>query len=457
MEGEFRPALKYLSALQDKPDGMLDDSDAVPLRAMADVQLMVGEYEEAEESYRRVQRAMRHDKERVRVESCRNTGWQALSQNRFSAALNCFSRNAGDLAALVTERIEAMVGVAMTHYRLGQQSAAVDTLELAKTMAMELPDPRWGQLLDCVFADFGTHARIRASGHLRDHAFWHSASCLIGSGTSTEAFRGQLVALGQTLKHMPLMKARVAYLPELLSLCDGRRSAYELAYDHANWARVQQFSDYYRAVKLEIALTVLAPGFVDLAEKAMDTTHDRCGNPSTQRWNIDQLYCMSKIRQQQGKVSEALELYCRYALSAIQCLRTETNVIKPLKPEMRSDASSPTDDVGARLPAKYRRAYRYMTENIDRSSLSIRDVAVHIGVTERALQLVFKEHLGLSPSEVIRRLRMEGIREELLDNANPSGGILETATRWGVTSRSTLISSYRKHFSETPSQTLQRI
>jgi AraC-like DNA-binding protein len=209
-------------------------------------------------------------------------------------------------------------------------------------------------------------------------------------------------------------------------------------------------------VKLEIAMATLAAGFVDLAAKAADVSHDQVKGAMPSRWNIDHLYCLAKIHQLQGSVKEAHSFYHRYALDAIQCLRTETNVIKPLRGETRSDAVAPTDDVGARLPAKYRRAYRYIISNIERSTLSIQEVASHVGVTGRALQLVFKEHLGLSPSEVIRRIRMEGIREELLGNASFSEGILQTAVRWGVNNRSTLISSYRKQFSETPSETLQR-
>ncbi|NIF99764.1 hypothetical protein F3J18_31625, partial [Burkholderia sp. Ax-1720] len=41
------------------------------------------------------------------------------------------------------------------------------------------------------------------------------------------------------------------------------------------------------------------------------------------------------------------------------------------------------DDVSARLPAKYRRAYRYVLDNLDRADLSVREIATQIGVTER--------------------------------------------------------------------------
>jgi transcriptional regulator GlxA family with amidase domain len=114
------------------------------------------------------------------------------------------------------------------------------------------------------------------------------------------------------------------------------------------------------------------------------------------------------------------------------------------------------DDVSARLPAKYRRAYRYLMDNLDQKDLSVREVASHVGVTERAIQAAFKNHLGLSPSELIRRQRMERIRDDLLDDDAPVAGMLEVAKKWGVQHRSTLINGYRRVFHEAPSQTLGR-
>jgi transcriptional regulator GlxA family with amidase domain len=115
------------------------------------------------------------------------------------------------------------------------------------------------------------------------------------------------------------------------------------------------------------------------------------------------------------------------------------------------------DDIGARLPARYRRAYRYLVDNLDRKDLSIREIAGEIGVTERALQSAFKSSLGSTPSEIVRRLRMERIRAELQTSEGAhENGILATANKWGVSNRSTLVNSYRREFNEAPSDTLNR-
>ena len=77
-------------------------------------------------------------------------------------------------------------------------------------------------------------------------------------------------------------------------------------------------------------------------------------------------------------------------------------------------------------------------------------------MTERALQTAFKNFLGLSPTELIRRQRMERIRAELEDPFTSERNILGAANKWGVQNRSTLVSSYRKQFNEAPSETLER-
>ena len=109
-----------------------------------------------------------------------------------------------------------------------------------------------------------------------------------------------------------------------------------------------------------------------------------------------------------------------------------------------------------RLPAKYRRAYRYIVTHLSERNLCIREVAAEIGVTERALQSVFRSHLGISPTELIRRCRMERIRADLLNPTSKMSSIFEAAQKWGIFNRSTLASAYREYFKETPNETLMR-
>jgi AraC-like DNA-binding protein len=161
--------------------------------------------------------------------------------------------------------------------------------------------------------------------------------------------------------------------------------------------------------------------------------------------------------QQQMRTQEFAQFYGRYALASIQHVRADMSMPAAAADHMQASRTAQrSDDVSARLPAKYRRAYRYLMDNLDQKDLSVREVASHVGVTERAMQAAFKNHLGLSPSELIRRQRMERIRDDLLDDGAPATRVLDVANKWGVRHRSTLINGYRRVFQEAPSETMGR-
>jgi len=166
---------------------------------------------------------------------------------------------------------------------------------------------------------------------------------------------------------------------------------------------------------------------------------------------------MAKVCALGGRFDESMRHYQRYALESMQCVRTESSGQEPAaRPGASASPSAVKDDIEMRLPAKYRRAYRYLLEHLDCAELSVREIADDLGVTERALQGTFKSHLGMTPGEVMQRCRVERIRTDLLRTDAPGTSVIETAARWGIRNRSTLVTSYRKYFSETPTETLAR-
>ncbi len=95
-----------------------------------------------------------------------------------------------------------------------------------------------------------------------------------------------------------------------------------------------------------------------------------------------------------------------------------------------------------------------MIEHLDNRDLSVREVAAHVDVTERALQMAFRSHLGITPAELIRRKRLEHIRRELRETPERHN-VLGVAQRWGLTNQSTLTQNYREIFQETPTGMLR--
>jgi AraC-like DNA-binding protein len=423
------------------------------LQIHGDIELVLGRYEEAEDIYRRAQKAIRHSRDTLRIVSCRNTGWQAFFRNRFGVALICFKRTAEDKAITPNQRLDAMIGVTLVLFHLGCIQAAYDRLVELTAQARANADARWAYLVDALRRDLLAQHKIHCAEHLADHIYWRS----VEFDPALAQHDTQMPAAGGAF--MPLLAQRLDYLRELAAFADGDNKAAEALRQYASHYRKIGLTEYHRSLCLEIALAGVASRATAVAQAMLEVSGAAAAQGAQHtRWYLDYLYCRAKIMQQQMHVQEFAQLYSRYAFASIQHVRAD-NVSMPT---MASDRASPSatrqrsDDVSARLPAKYRRAYRYLMDNLDQKDLSVREVASYVGVTERAMQAAFKNHLGLSPSELIRRQRMERIRDDLLDDDAPVAGVLDVAKKWGVQHRSTLINGYRSVFHEAPSATLGR-
>lgn len=119
-----------------------------------------------------------------------------------------------------------------------------------------------------------------------------------------------------------------------------------------------------------------------------------------------------------------------------------------------STHTSASDQVGA-LPAAVRRARAYIEQHAG-AAISAADIAAATNVSIRALQYGFRRHLGTTPMNYLRRVRLERARAELLA-AEPYGNetVTSIAARWGFLSASRFAALYREAFGETPSRTLR--
>jgi AraC-like DNA-binding protein len=453
LDGRFLDAARAAANLADCDD-LRDKPGHALLQIYGDIELMLGRYEEAEEIYRRAQKSVRDSRDTIRIISCRNTGWQAFFRNQFNVALTCFKRVAEDKAVTSRQRLDSLVGTTLVLFHLGCIQAACDRLAELASLAHASGDPRWVHFVDALRRDLFAQHDLHCSELLADHIYWRSVMVHV---VLRDADLGDDSAVGATL---PLLARRLVYLKHLKSLSEGNLAAAESLKQYAHWSRAAGLNEYHRGLCLEVALAAIAGRQTVIAEAMLDASGAAASQGSQHaRWYLDYLYCRAKIMQQQARTQEFAQIYGRYALASIKHVR-EDNVSMPIviaDPAQPSSRSRPcADDVSARLPAKYRRAYRYLMDNLDQKDLSVREVASHIGVSERAIQAAFKNHLGLSPSELIRRQRMERIRDDLLDDDAPVTGMLEVAKKWGVQHRSTLINGYRSVFHEAPSATLGR-
>ncbi|WP_206956625.1 helix-turn-helix transcriptional regulator [Trinickia acidisoli] len=418
------------------------------LTALADVSLVLGNSEEAEDYYRRAQKMVWKNDDQLRMQSCRNTGWLSLLRGRLGVAQRSFARVVSEPQAHVEQRIEAYLGMALAHHQLAQQQAADDALIEAAELADEIDETRFRLVIELLSQEFDVRLKIRASRALEDNAFWQSA---LTSISLTAGPRSHLEPASAMATRPALLSLRIEELHCMARLADGDRGtpATVIAARLSRGAPNRQLA--FRA-RLDVVLAALAGGLDEMAAEMMDHLPATGEQPHR---DFDYLYCMAKIAAYRGDLVRALKFYSQYTTEALRCLRNETTTLRSAPTARpRAAAGAVNDDVSARLPAKYRRAYRYIIENIDREDLTTREVAAEMNVTMRTIQLVFKRALGMTPCALIRSLRLEGIREALLDENGPAPSIYDTAARWGLKSRSTLAKGYRKHFNESPSETI---
>ena len=97
-------------------------------------------------------------------------------------------------------------------------------------------------------------------------------------------------------------------------------------------------------------------------------------------------------------------------------------------------------------------ALRYIAANLS-GSLRLPDIADHLAVSSRSLQMHFKQALGRGISEEIRRLRLEAAKRLLADPDPPIGSI---ASRVGFGSAVVMNQIFRRELGITPGAYRQR-
>nr|WP_237418318.1 helix-turn-helix domain-containing protein [Actinomadura rayongensis] len=89
--------------------------------------------------------------------------------------------------------------------------------------------------------------------------------------------------------------------------------------------------------------------------------------------------------------------------------------------------------------------------------IGVADIAAAAGVSIRQLQVVCKEHWGQTPVQLLRGIRLDHARREILSGRSEFRRIGDVARAAGYVHMSRFAAHYKRRFGETPSQTLQRI
>ena len=107
-----------------------------------------------------------------------------------------------------------------------------------------------------------------------------------------------------------------------------------------------------------------------------------------------------------------------------------------------------------KLPSYLMRAKVFIEEHA-RFCIELQDVEAASGVSRYKLFESFRKYLNVAPMAYLKQYRLLGARREIIEDGG-FRNIAEVATSWGFTHLGRFSSDYKKMFSETPSQTLNR-
>jgi transcriptional regulator GlxA family with amidase domain len=111
-------------------------------------------------------------------------------------------------------------------------------------------------------------------------------------------------------------------------------------------------------------------------------------------------------------------------------------------------------ETSAAQPQTLRRAIAFIHDNAHRD-IALTDIAAAIGVTPRSVQYTFRRHLGTTPLEYLRRVRLHRAHRDL-QLADPAvDTVMEIAGRWRFGHPGRFSMAYKEAFGTPPSQTLR--
>jgi len=88
--------------------------------------------------------------------------------------------------------------------------------------------------------------------------------------------------------------------------------------------------------------------------------------------------------------------------------------------------------------------------------VTIVDLSEAAGLSVRSVQESFRRVFDVSPLTYLRQVRLDRVREELLEAGPQAGAVGDIARRWGFAHLGRFSASYAERFGEYPKQTLRR-
>ena len=88
--------------------------------------------------------------------------------------------------------------------------------------------------------------------------------------------------------------------------------------------------------------------------------------------------------------------------------------------------------------------------------IAVDALASSLGVAQRTLYHAFRESLGVGPYAYFQLIRLHNLRDRLLTASSSDATVISLASDLGFNQAGRLSVAYRKHFGESPGDTLKR-
>lgn len=147
--------------------------------------------------------------------------------------------------------------------------------------------------------------------------------------------------------------------------------------------------------------------------------------------------------------SETAGQYPLLAANAARLLAVTALTVFPN--DARDDPAAENRRSGS--PATLRRAIAFIDEHAH-EDITAANIAAAACVTTRAVQLAFRRHLGNTPTEYLRQVRLDHAHRQLVAADPERESVTAVAYRWGFPSPSNFAAAYRKAYGVAPSRTL---
>ncbi|MCV7090761.1 helix-turn-helix transcriptional regulator [Mycobacterium interjectum] len=120
-----------------------------------------------------------------------------------------------------------------------------------------------------------------------------------------------------------------------------------------------------------------------------------------------------------------------------------------------SSVSEPASAGDPGLPEALRDAVAFIDRHAA-GEVGINDIAAAVHLTPRAVQYLFRRRLDTTPTEYLRRVRLQRAHDDLVAGEPSDGTVSEIARRWGFTHTGRFAGLYRRTYGQSPHATLKR-